>query len=487
MPPFIPSKRRLSTTSSPNGSTPKSAKKPSLFDTADKPDASATLQDNKAFLDRLGGPESESSLSDVSSADFEDALSPPNSKRRKISHHEEDEDEVDWEDAIKPTATPSTTVIAGPSGILELTLDKSARIGSITNPHDKNKGPSKIERQIRVSTHIMHVQFLLFHNLIRNGWACDKEVQRILVGQIPPRVNKEITRWKITAGMISGAAVEDARKTSGKTKEEKRRDRSERNQRDWGRPAEIQERGAPNMSRGDPTLKLLKVLAAYWKKRFTITAPSLRKQGYKSLAVLEAEIVSYRNDKHDPEEHGERIGSILDFRRLAKSCEGSRDVGAQLFTTLIRGLGIEARLVTSLQPIGFGWGQNEEASEERRNNTETRKIGDGDDASSPGEGSDSDIAPTVTKTSKKPRKSVGGNGRLRDARIVSIDLSEDSVKEDGDGIPPDDNDDDVSVIDVTPSTSRARPHMKYDRDMRFPTYVCTFSRRNPLIPGHSTG
>ncbi|CAD6565980.1 MAG: hypothetical protein ASARMPREDX12_003615 [Alectoria sarmentosa] len=470
MPPFIPSKRRLST-SSPNGPTPKSAKKPSLFDTADKPDASTTLQDNKAFLDRLGGPESESSLSDVSSADFEDALSPPNSKKRKISHHEEDEDEVDWEDAIKPTATPSTTVSAGPSGVLELTLDKSARMGSITNPHDKKKGPSKIERQIRVSTHIMHVQFLLFHNLIRNGWACDKEVQRILVGQIPPRVNKDITRWKITAGMISGATVEYDRETSRKTKEAKRVDGSERNQRDWGRPAERQERGAPNMSRGDPTLKLLKVLAAYWKKRFTITAPGLRKQGYKSLAVLETEILSFRNDKHNPEEHGERIGSILDFRRLAKSCEGSRDVGAQLFTTLIRGLGIEARLVTSLQPIGFGWGQNEEASEERRINMKKKKLGDSDEASSPSEGSDSDIAPTVTKTSKEPRKSVGGNGRLRVARIVSTDLSVDSVEEDGEGIPPDDGDDgDASVIDVTPSTSRARPHMKYDRDMPFPTY-----------------
>jgi xeroderma pigmentosum group C-complementing protein len=35
--------------------------------------------------------------------------------------------------------------------------------------------------------------------------------------------------------------------------------------------------------------------------------------------------------------------------------QGSRDVGAQLFTALIRALGIEARLVGSLQPLGFGW------------------------------------------------------------------------------------------------------------------------------------
>ncbi len=335
MPPFIPSKRRLSTLS-PNSSTPKSAKKPSLFDTVDKPDASATLQDNKIFFDQLDDSESDSSLSDISSADFEDDLLLLNLKRRKIAHHEEeDEDGVDWEDAIHPIAMPPTSAAAGPSGdLLELTLDNSARIGSITNPHDKKKGPSKIERQIRVSTHIMHIQFLLFHNLIRNGWICDKEIQRILVGQIPPGVNKEIIRWKAAAGMVPDAAVEDAKTTSRKTKKAKRAEPSERNQRDWGRPAQKQDRGTPNMSRGDPTLRLLKVLAAYWKKRFTITAPGLRKQGYKALAVLEEEISSYRNDKHNPELHGERVRSIMDFRKLAKICEGSRDVSYPFHTNI---------------------------------------------------------------------------------------------------------------------------------------------------------
>lgn len=167
---------------------PKAVKKPTLFDTADKPDASATLQDNKAFLDQLADSESDSTLSDVSSADFEDLLSSSNPKRPKIAHHEErDDDEVDWEDAMHPIATPAMSITAGQSAdILELTLEKSAHIDSVTNPYDKRKGPSKIQRQIRISTHKMHVQFLLFHNLIRNGWTCDNEIQRILVGQIPP-------------------------------------------------------------------------------------------------------------------------------------------------------------------------------------------------------------------------------------------------------------------------------------------------------------
>ena len=351
---------------SPHPSMPKPAKKPSLFDTADKPDASATLQDNKAFLDRLAGSESDSPLSDISTTDFEDAQSPPNSKRPKIAHHQEgDEDDVEWEDAINPIATPATSQPAGQTtNLLELTLEKSAHMpDSFTNPHDKRKGPSKIERQIRISTHMMHVQFLLFHNLIRNGWTCDKEVQRILVDQLPLSVNKEITKWKAAAGLNPDALTDHAESRAYKAMKGKRVDQGGRNQRDWGRPAQRQERGAPNMSRGDPTVRLLRVIAAYWKKRFAVTAPGLRKQGYRPLAVLEEKIASHRNVKTDPAQHGERIEDIVGFRNLANSCEGSRDVGAQLFTALIRGLGLEARLTTSLQPIGFSWSKNEEAAE----------------------------------------------------------------------------------------------------------------------------
>ena len=466
MPPFVPSKRRLSTPF-PDGPTLKATKKPSLFDTADRPDASVTLTDNQAFLDRLGGLGSDTSLSDVSSAEFEDAISPKDSKRRKTAHFdEEDEDEVDWENAIHPVTAPSTNAVAGPSGDLELTLDKSARTGSMTNPHDKKKGPSKIERQFRMSTHIMHVQFLLFHNLVRNGWACDMEVQRILVSQLPPSVYKEIVRWKSAAGMTPDAAMDDTNPSSRNGKRSRRAGKSERNQRDWGKPAERQDIGVPNMSRGDPTLRLLKVLAAYWRKRFTITSPGLRKQGYKAPAVLEEELASYKVDKHNPERHGERMRSIDDFKKLAKNCEGSRDVGAQLFTTLIRGLGIEARLVASLQPIGFGWSKNEEASDKTSNFSKTLKMNNVNEVSDSNEESDS----ASVSTAKKSSRSDGRKSRLRGARSAPIDLSDDLVKDSEEDASSDGEDDVASVIDVTPSTPRTRANMNYDRDMPYPTY-----------------
>ena len=466
MPPFIPSKRRLSI-SSPNVPTPKAIKKPSLFDTADRPDASVTLTDNQAFLDRLGGSGSDSSLSDVSSADFEATILEQNSKRRKTAHSdEEDGDDVDWENAIHQVATPSTNAVAGPSGDLELTLDRNAHTGSMTNPHDKKKGPSKIERQIRMSTHIMHVQFLLFHNLIRNGWACNVEIQRILVSQLPPGVNKEIDRWKTAAGMTPDAAMDDTNRLSRNGKKRRQAEKSERNQRDWGRPAVTQDKGVPNMSRGDPTLRLLKVLAAYWRKRFTITSPGLRKQGYKALAVLEEELASYKDDKHDPERHGERMRSIEDFKKLAKSSKGSRDVGAQLFTTLIRGLGIEARLVASLQPIGFGWSKNEEASYKPSRVSKPLKLKNVEEASDSSEDSDS----ANVSAQRKSGKSDCGKRKPRGARSAPIDLSDDLAKDSEVDVRSDGEDDVASVINVTSSTPRNGANIHYDRDLSFPTY-----------------
>lgn len=44
---------------------------------------------------------------------------------------------------------------------------------------------------------------------------------------------------------------------------------------------------------------------------------------------------------------------LLDFRKAAKDLEGSDDLGAQLFCALLRSIGVETRLVCSLQPLPF--------------------------------------------------------------------------------------------------------------------------------------
>lgn len=476
MPPFIARKwRQSSSPPSTDCPTPKKRpKKSTLFDAADERPA-GSLKANESFVNGLTGSDSDTSLSDVSSGDFEDVTSQHAAKRQKLDHQNEDDEEIDWEDAVhgkQAEGTPSAAV--QPLGDLELTLDKASRISSFTTPHHQKKGPSKIERHIRVVTHCMHVQFLLFHNSMRSRWACDSEVQNILVDQLPPTIKQVVETWRLASGLPQDKSPQELSKQAKRKRSEGRKGEDVRSQRDWGKPAEKQEEGAANMSHGDPVYRLLKTLAAYWRKRFTITALCLRKQGYKPPARLEEEIASFKNDKHDPEEHGERIKNLGEFRDCARRCEGSRDVGAQLFIALLRCLGLEARLVASLQPVGFSWNKNEEASPKKKGNSkktqaEQPNVNDDDSdlsISSP------DTKPSVKK-SKQPKKSLKEKqkGRKQSAvngsKVIPIDLSDSSGSE---LTPVGDEEDDDSIIDITPSTSLKKPNMPYDRDLVFPTY-----------------
>lgn len=476
MPPFIPRKRRHSSPAIDAPAT-KPIRKESLFETVDNGGASSTLKDNRRFLENLDAADTESSLSDVSTFRLGDLHKPKRHKASRDYERKEEEEETDWEDAMHPDSPPINHSSGEPTGTLELTLEKGARAGALSNFHDKKKGPSKIERKIRVSTHCMHVQYLLFHNLVRNGWACDTEVQRILVGQLPIGVKKEIEKWRVASGLSAQPSSEtlpsllhgrSAKRRKGGPLE------NERSQRDWGMPAERLERGIPNMSRGDPLIRLLRVLAAHWKKRFTITALGLRKQGYKSLAQLEIEIAAFKTDPHDPRLYGELLGNVHDLRDLAKRCEGSRDIGAQLFTALIRGLGIEARLVTSMQPIGFGWGKGEEAAVKRRKTSDEPDL-EGEDFSSRSDGDieviavqSKGISRAQIRTAKPPKSLTARRGRSKGGKDAPIDLSEDDSNSNRD--PSASADDDLSLVDITPSTPRVTPEMHYDRDMSFPTY-----------------
>ena len=247
MPPFIPT--RLDS-SRPQGS----AEKESLFDVADKPKKRPkTLQDNKNFIKELEDLDDGSSLSDVSSHEFEDVLS---SGRKPKSHNvdeEEDDDEIGWEDAIQHPVAPSHNVPRD----LNLTLEQDDDVpGSLTGPQDRKKGPSKIEREIRISTHRMHVQFLLFHNLSRSRWACDTEVQKILLDQLPDQMRLEIQKWRKDSGFHADRGAFAVEEPASKKRKGKNRPHKERNQRDWGGSAERQEKSEPEYERWRPHYSL---------------------------------------------------------------------------------------------------------------------------------------------------------------------------------------------------------------------------------------
>ncbi|OXV06738.1 hypothetical protein Egran_05495 [Elaphomyces granulatus] len=297
----------------------------------------------------------ESSLSDLPSSENEDSESKgieEGEKRNQEEDHDGDgddsEDAVDWEDAV---AASKPTSHEPPGEDLELTLDKTAV--HLSDLLDGRKAPSRIEREIRINTHRLHVQCLLFHNALRNAWINDPEIHTILLRQLPAGIQKEIQLWR------AASALEPLSQSPCKPSHDKKGRRQARSDRTWNDEAYRAEPDQPDMSHGDPLISLLRVLAAYWKKSFCITAPGLRKRGYCPISVLEEDTSTFQRGEHDPVRHGERIQSKEEFRTLAESRQGSRDVGAQLFTALLRALGIEARLVASLQPLGFGWANAE--------------------------------------------------------------------------------------------------------------------------------
>lgn len=161
-----------------------------------------------------------------------------------------------------------------------------------------------------------------------------------------------------------------------------------------------------------------------------------------------------------PRRHGEVRGEDTQSRVITPvraRLPSSRDVGAQLFTALLRGLGIEARMVANLQCLGFGWNKLEDADPEKED-----KL--------------AEEVSTAKKTPKKP-KANGSNaskkgqqataGKSRKTRSSDKVKSEDS----------DDNlkleymdTDDESVVEVEITPKNVRPSKKFDNDLEFSHY-----------------
>ena len=462
MPPFIPRKRAAATP--PPSSKPTPVKKAKLADALDAESRNIpSLQKTKTFS--LDTESSDSSLSDVDSDEFED-VSPTlingstSLRAADVEEDSESDDGVEWEDADiqEPEAQPERQPLAG--GDIKITFDQENDIISYSS--GAKKGPSKQQKEVRANAHKAHVQLLLFHNAVRNAWACDITVQQTLVQQLPSQIKKEVDKWRRASGLVEVEPV--AKHSPRKNKKGKQKKKTNpREERDWGRPSTKLEAGKADMSNGDPLISLMKVLSAYWKKRFAITAPGLRKRGYGPKIQLQQHIRSFNESKktgrHDIERHGEVIRDIREFRKVAEKCEGSRDVGAQLFTALVRGLGIESRLVASLQPVGFGFTKFEDMIP-RKPTTTVQKL---DSDTSEEDEEPPQRKPTAVRKPGSSKKATNRHslhqGKGKQNTPINLESDEENI----------DMEEDDDVIDVTPVMPKQRP-AKYDRDMPVPIY-----------------
>lgn len=501
MPPFGFRKRERSV--SPQASTsgekrkaPAEEAKPgkgkaTLFDTADAETKSqGSLEASRKFLDDLDRDEDDSSLSDANSDDFEDV---PPAKRQKMAsgkkaedakESDEDDEEMDWEDAIQAESSMHAVQREDEIGDVSISMNEDGSyVEPLVSAATGKKGPSKRERQIRMQTHCLHTMSLVWHNTVRNSWINDKQLQKILVHDLPPGVKQEVQKWKRHASG-SGPDGSQSQRSPALAKNHGKRQRKDdkKNGRDWNKAAQSQ---APDsLQTTNALLRLLKVLTAYWRKRFTVTTPGLRKQGYKDLRRLRNEIKSWEKDKTQSEDHGERIDNRQEFQRRAKEYEGSRDLGGQLFVALLRGLDLDVRMVANLQPAGFGWSKAEDANPPKAKKKEQDdKIVDSDsdvevkvvNGSKASKAGDNTSKAPALKVEKPSRKSARGGQRdpinLDDSDSPLSDAPSDFDENEVQQHDPDDLDDDLSVIDVTPSLpKKKKSHKKFDRDLAFPVY-----------------
>ncbi|KAF2804558.1 Rad4-domain-containing protein [Mytilinidion resinicola] len=163
----------------------------------------------------------------------------------------------------------------------------------------RRKGVTAAEKKLRLDIHKMHILCLLYHVHLRNAWCNDFKTQATL-------------RKLVNVKLIEKLAQD---------------------------PEQNQGQSSALFLDGLVRLKDL------WSQRFSITAMGLHKPRW---ADSEEAVLDFNQfDELDPPME------CPDFRTAAHTLRGSQDVGAQLFCALLRGIGVEARLVCSLQCLPF--------------------------------------------------------------------------------------------------------------------------------------
>ncbi|KAL2149333.1 hypothetical protein VTH82DRAFT_8681 [Thermothelomyces myriococcoides] len=234
---------------------------------------------------------------------FENAMLPtPTVQTITRSDDEDEDDDIDFEDvAIEKPAAPSAATPEKKSQ--ELSLDLSAHMGAAASHRpDRRKAINREEKARRLEIHKVHLVCLLAHVELRNRWCNDRQVQDSLRPLLPQ---------KTVAALLPRASLNQ-----------------------FGR--------SESFRRGVQEAKDL------FRLKFTITERGL----WRALwAEDEEQLKNYQL----PDD----IDTVLDkndFIEAARTLQGSRDVGAQLFCALLRSVGVKARLVCSLQPLSFATG-----------------------------------------------------------------------------------------------------------------------------------
>ncbi|KAF2874484.1 hypothetical protein BDV95DRAFT_566264 [Massariosphaeria phaeospora] len=222
-----------------------------------------------------------------------------------IDSDESDDSDMEWEDALGDGSDSEHQDGAGDAvpdiGDISITIGGDGGGGG----EKKNKRQvrrraiTSVDKKRRLDMHKMHILCLLYHVHRRNAWCNDWKVQGILRKLPPPKAlanlvpNPEYTQFQASKRFIDG----------------------------------------------------MNELKVFWSKRFSVTARGMYKPRWAD-ADADVRPLSDFDELDTPIDRD-------DFRKAASSLHGSQDLGAQLFSALLRAIGVEARLVCSLQCLPF--------------------------------------------------------------------------------------------------------------------------------------
>jgi xeroderma pigmentosum group C-complementing protein len=216
---------------------------------------------------------------------------------------ESEDSDIEWEDALADgddTDDADEGVEPIPQiGDISITMGAKKTEETGSKRKVRRRAITSVDKKRRLDIHKMHVLCLLYHVHRRNAWCNDRRVQSTLRKIVPLKTlsnlvpNPDLSQYSASKHFLDG-------------------------------------------------MNELKIL---WSKRFKITAQGMYKPRW---AEAEAAIRPFSDfdDLDDPMDKDE-------FRTAAHTLQGSQDVGTQLFCALLRGIGIEVRLVCSLQPLHF--------------------------------------------------------------------------------------------------------------------------------------
>ncbi|CAG8551914.1 5862_t:CDS:10 [Paraglomus occultum] len=191
----------------------------------------------------------------------------------------------------------------------ELIIDKAIEITFETPKIQiRARGITKADRSVRIEIHKTHLLCLLANLRYRNLWCSHELCQSLVYSLLRQDLAYQIEKITKEKSKVSEKHLVPA---------------------------------------------LLK-LCSWWKKFFNVTKLGVRSWCYTEL-----------NNGH-PEDASDNVDSMTAFCDCLTDRRGSRDTSAQLFTTILRSLGLDARLVCSLQPLSFTFAKKAKATQSLR-------------------------------------------------------------------------------------------------------------------------